>query len=372
MALHAVDDIDDAIDATKAFLFPFEKWTWLKMAFVVFFIGGGGGGLNNVQSFSNFGDFGNGGPGSGGGGGPTGGQFSLSAPLDSVAGLPGDALLQVSEPGVPSDVPTEALAGLGFVIIAVLGLLALLALAYGILSNFMEFVLTQALIDREIHVRRYFSDHVGNGVQLFLFRLALGVVWLGVALAIGAAVFFLALGGEMANVGASSVLALSGLFIVVFAVLAVSYGVVFGFTTVFVVPMMTASDDGVLSGWGRLWGSMKAEPKQYLAYFGLSIVLQIGVGILQAILGIIALIVLLIPFGLLGLGLFLALGGGGTLAWAAVGVVGTLGFLALAVVGALIQVPLTTFLRYYAMLVLGDIDPDLDPIPDVRADVRSA
>ncbi|TQR22367.1 hypothetical protein C9J85_11770 [Haloferax sp. wsp5] len=37
-----------------------------------------------------------------------------------------------------------------------------------------------------------------------------------------------------------------------FAVLAISYGIVFGFTTVFVVPLMTADNGGVLSRWSRL------------------------------------------------------------------------------------------------------------------------
>jgi len=37
----------------------------------------------------------------------------------------------------------------------------------------------------------------------------------------------------------------------------------------------------------------------------------------------------------------------------------------------LIKVPLQAFLRYYAMLVLGDIDESIDPVPAVRADIRS-
>ncbi|MFY4812673.1 DUF7544 domain-containing protein [Haloarcula sp. AONF1] len=367
MALHAVDDIDDAIDATKSFLFPFEKWMWLRMAFVVFFIGGGGVGLNNAQSFSNFGDFG----GNGGPSGPSGpgGDFQLAAPLETVLSLPGDLAMQVSGPGVPSGAPDELLAGAGLLVFAVIGLVILLALAYGILSNFMEFVLTQALIDREIHVRRYFSEHVGDGIRLFLFRLVLGIVWLGVAFVIGVAVFFLTLGGEAANVGASSVLALSGLFIAVFAVLAISYGIVFGFTTVFVVPLMTADNDGVLSGWSRLWGSIKGQPKQYLAYLFFSIVLQIGVGIVGAIFGIIVLIVVGIPVGLAAFALYLV--AQGTVGIVLAGGIGLVGGLVFIVLSALVQVPLTTFLRYYAMLVLGDIDADMDPIPEVRSDIRA-
>ncbi|MFB6223810.1 MAG: hypothetical protein ABEH86_09100 [Haloarcula sp.] len=363
MALHAVDDIDDAIDATKSFLFPFRKRIWLRLAFVVFFIGGGGSGLSNVQSLSNLGDFaGNGGPG-----GP-GSEFQLTAPLETVAALPADVVAQVSEPGVPPGAPEEVLAGAGALVFAVIGLILLLILGYGILSNFMEFVLTQSLIDREIHVRRYFSTHVGNGIQLLLFRVALSIIWLILIVAVVMAIFFLVLGGEAANITASAVFTSMGGIIVGFAFLAVINGIVSGFTTVFVVPLMTADDDGVISGWKRLWGSMTGAPKQYLAYLFFSFILQIGVGIVGAILAIISFIVIGIPFGLVAVVLYLVLQG--TAGLVAAGSIGVLGLLVFTVVGVLIQVPLTTFLRYYAMLVMGDIDADLDPIPEVRSGIR--
>ena len=65
MSLHAIDDIGDAIDATKAFLTPVSVRKWLKLAFVVLFLGGGGGGgFNQVRSLSNL-DQGSTGPDSG-------------------------------------------------------------------------------------------------------------------------------------------------------------------------------------------------------------------------------------------------------------------------------------------------------------------
>jgi hypothetical protein len=42
------------------------------------------------------------------------------------------------------------------------------------------------------------------------------------------------------------------------------------------------------------------------------------------------------------------------------------------VVAALVGMPVQAYLRYYAMLVLGDVDPDLDLIPDQRAAVRES
>ena len=40
MSLYAVENIGDAYEATRAFLFPFSLRRWLKLALVVFFVGG--------------------------------------------------------------------------------------------------------------------------------------------------------------------------------------------------------------------------------------------------------------------------------------------------------------------------------------------
>jgi hypothetical protein len=37
-----------------------------------------------------------------------------------------------------------------------------------------------------------------------------------------------------------------------------------------------------------------------------------------------------------------------------------------------VQVPVHTYLRYYALLVLGDVEPDLDLVPDQRAAIRAS
>ena len=37
MSLYAVDAIDDALSATRSFLWPFDRGRWLRLALVVFF-----------------------------------------------------------------------------------------------------------------------------------------------------------------------------------------------------------------------------------------------------------------------------------------------------------------------------------------------
>jgi len=63
----------------------------------------------------------------------------------------------------------------------------------------------------------------------------------------------------------------------------VLYALVSGLTTVFVVPLMIQTDSGVLAAWRRLWGSIKAAWKQYLAYVVIALLLTVAAGIIASI-----------------------------------------------------------------------------------------
>ncbi|MBV0924208.1 hypothetical protein KTS45_08330 [Halomicroarcula limicola] len=374
MALHAIDDIGDAIDATQSFLFPVERGTWLRLAFVVFFIGGGGGlgAFRILNLLTNFaGESGPTGPTDPTGPMGSGSEFAVTRTLGALPELGGGLAAQVSGPGSEMPGSAEALvAGFGLVLVAAFVFLVFVRLVQGLVSNFAEFVFVQSLVSREVHVRRYFGDHLGDGLQLLAFRVAFDIVTAIVSIVVLGAFFLLALGGQTSDLGGSVVAALSLPIVALVAVGLLVVGTVTGFTNVFVVPLMVSGDDSILDGWQRLLGSIRDRPKQYLAYLLLSVVLGIGVGIVGAVLGAVAFVALGIPFFVVGLVVWFALGQGlaaGILA----GVVGVLFLLLLFVVGLLINVPLVAFLRYYAMLVLGDIDETLDPIPAVREDIRS-
>jgi len=340
MSLHAIDDIGDAIDATKSFLLPFAARTWLKLAVVVFFIGGGGGGLNGLQNAGNF----------GGQDQPTGGGFDQPAFDGSVP--PVDAL------------PAEILA-----VLAVIGVLVLVGFLVGFLSNFMEFVFVESLVEREVHIRRYLRENVGNGLRLFAFRLVVSLVSLTLVVGFLYTIFVTVFGGSLDNITAEALFGVLPLAIVFFVAISLFQGLLTGFTTVFVVPMMLTSDRGLLGSWKRLLGSMRRNLKQYLAYLAFSIVLAIGVGIIGTILGFIAILLLAIPFVLIAAVAWFVLHGT-TLGLAILAVTGVVFGLLLLLITNLIQVPLQAFLRYYAMLVLGDTDEALDPMPEVRSDIR--
>ena len=224
----------------------------------------------------------------------------------------------------------------------------------------MEFVFIESLRSGEVSIRRYWNRRWGQGLRLFGFRLAIGLPFLLLVVGWLALLLVPLLTGNAAPGIAAFVIGIPLIFLA-----ALVYGVIDGFTTAFVVPLMIQNDSGVLAAWGRLWSSVKAEWKEYLAYalvaFGLGIVAAF---LLSIVVGIGAVIVA-IPFAILGGITYLALSFS-TAGLVIIGVLAAVFVVALIVLAALAQVPVLAYLRYYALLVLGDIEPDFDLIPDRR------
>jgi len=330
MALYALDDLDDALDVTRSFLTPVDRTTWVKLAVVALFVGGTG---TNVFSWSF---------GGGGNGGPTPGAGQPTIDLGPQVWL---------------------------LIAGVVGVLLLLGLGFMLVSSIMEFVFVESLRNEAVTIRRYWSRRWRQGLRLFGFRIVIGLLVLA-SVALLAAPFVLPVLG-VAPIGGGMMVAAFLVLLPLFLVLAIVVGLVNGFTTVFVVPVMILEDCGVLAGWRRLWPTITGQWKQYLAYavagFFLSIVGGVAVGILTAL----GALVLLIPFGIL----FVI--GGVTLVFASelagiaiLVVVGIAYALAVIAVAALAQVPVKAYLRYYALLVLGDVDSEFDLVAEQRARVR--
>jgi len=337
MPLYALEDLDDALDATRAFLWPIDRSTWIKLAVVVFFVGGPGANLN---------------------------AFQYNVPADQ------------GPPSGEFPMPPDIGANIWLVIAVVIAAGLLIGLLFLLIGSIMEFVLVESLRQEEVTVRQYWGERWRQGARLFGFRLVIGLLVFGSA-AVVAVLFLLPVvvetgtgPGPSPGPGGLSIIGFLLLLPIVF-VLALVVGLVNGFTTVFVVPIMILEDCGVLAGWRRLWPTITANPWQYLAYAVAGVILNILAGILVAIVVGVAGLVLLIPFGILGaLGFFLLTVaepfGIGLLV-----VVGLLFGLSVLLVIALAQVPVVAYLRYYALLVLGDIESDLDLIPERRAAVRA-
>lgn len=328
MTLYALDDVGDAVDATRDFLLPFDRGTWLRLAIVVFFVGGGGGGV---------GQFGNAVPSNGGAG--TGG-----APSTSLGSLGSTELLIVG---------------------AVVATVVAIALAFAFAGAVMEFVFVESLRRETVRVRDYWRAHWRRGARLFGFRLLLGLATLlFVALVLGVAVAPVLLG--VAPVGVLLVI----LALPIVLVVAFVSAVVGGFTTTFVVPTMLLEERGVVSAWRRFWPVVRAQWKQYAAYAAVVFVLRLGVGLLATAVTVLGALVLAIPLGLLGLLGFALTGPVAPVGWGVVALAVVLFLLGLLAVSLLVAVPIQTALRYYGLFVLGDTDASLDVVPDQRRAVR--
>ena len=331
MSWYAIDNLDDAITATTDFLTPVDWRTWIKLAVVVFFVGGPGGGFNAGQANV-----------------PTSGGREPGGPATGIP--PVEDFLAVVEPWM----------------VAIAAAVGVFLLFLQFVGAVMEFVLLAALRDQRVTIRRSWRAHWRAGARLFGFRIALlviGLAVLGVALAT-VLLPMLGMGSPLGPVlGAVFLIPLGILVLIVLAL-------VMGFTTQFVAPVMLIEGRSVLGAWRRFWPTLRADWKQYAVYVALSVVLSIAAGILTAIAGLIAVLGLLIPFGILGLvayGLFVAAELAGVVFGA---IVLILFVIALVVVFTLIRAPIVTYLRYYALLVLGDSNDAFDLIPDLRRRVR--
>ncbi|WP_435153550.1 DUF7544 domain-containing protein [Haladaptatus sp. DFWS20] len=328
MPWYAVEALDDAIDTTKAFLLPVEIRTWLKLAIIVLFLGG--------TSASP----------------PTaGGNFQFG--------------------GGPPEIPIS-IEIITTLVIAIVAVAILLWMVFTFIGSLMEFAFVESLRSRKVHVRQYLRRYFGPGVRLFGFRL---VVFTLVLLPIVGflLVFVPALLDGSADVAFGSLF----LFLPVVVILALVAGLIDGLTTNFVVPVMILRGGGVFAGWRRFWPTLRNQWKQYGVYVLLRFALSIAAGIVVSIVGGIAGIVLGIPFAIVGIGLYVLAGAPvPTVLASSVPILVAFGLLAVAYMLvllftlAIVRVPIQTYLRYFALLVLGDTNGELDLIPELREEVR--
>jgi hypothetical protein len=326
MSLHAVDELDDAIDVTKGLLFPFDARTWLKLGLVVLFVGGGAGFPSYAFNFA--------GSGGGGDGGNAGGPGLVLAD--------GEILLVIAA-----------------VLTAVLGFFLL----FGAVGAIMEFVFVESLVTGEVQIRRHLGEYWRRGLRLFGFRLAVTLPILLVVLGVIAAFLFPVLLGT----GVELALVLLLAAIPFLLLLAFVVGIVNGFTSAFVVPVMLADDCGVLDGWRTLWPSLTDETVEYIGFAVINYVIRLVSGTAATVvLGVTAL-VLLVPVALVVFGVLAVLSATpGLLVAATFVVVGAVYLAALFAVWAIVLVPVESYHRYHALLVLGDILPGYDLVADRR------
>lgn len=338
--MYAIDNLSDAIDVTRDFLTPFDLWMWVKLAIVVFFIAGMG--FGNPASF--------------------GGDFSSVTEIEDEG-----------EPAEEVDADVEELTGLTEgelvgIVLFVVALVVLLVILFAIVGALMEFVFIESLRSMEVHVRRYSKENLWRALHLLGFRFVVSILF-GIVGIIGVVVIALLTIGTLEELAAVSIgLMIGGILLAIGYYML--YAVVMRLTTEFVAPIMLLEERGILSAWKRFWPTLTGSWKEYLVYVILIAIVQIALGIAVGILALIAGVIVAIPVLILAAIPFFVLGGTpGIVLAAGVGIVGFLVWLLLA---SLFEVPVLAYVRYYALLLLGDTNTDLDLVPDQRARARAA
>jgi len=345
MSLSALESVEDAFDATKRLLWPFARGTWFRLAAIMLFVGAAGG-FNPTSALSFT---------------PTPGDPS-EPPAD---GGPGSG--PEIDPGTltPELTPTLVVFLVGFTLF-----LVAVFLLWGIASGVMEFVFVESLGSEDVRLRSYFVENWWPGVRLFAFRTVVSLLLLG-GLAVALLLVGVLVGGwPVTQWGDGAILAVIFAGIPLGLGAFVTLGLVLGITTTFVVPAMFAEDRGVIAGWRRILGTVRDNWQEYLVYLVVNWVLGVAIGFVTGMLTLLVLIVLGIPALLITVPTILAVGVtpiAGTILLVTWLLAGVLFFVATLV----ITVPFKTFQRYYALLVLGDIDADLDVVPTTRAAVRA-
>ena len=333
--MDAIDNLGDAIDVTRDRLTPVDAGTWVKLAIVIFFVGGATIGGTGVP----FGD--------------TGTTTTETEGVDSLEEFQAEWDAEMGD--------VVAFEELLVAIAVLVAILFVLWLVYAAIGAIMEFVFIESLRAESVHVRRYFNRNVGRGLRLLAFRIGVLLLFF-LPLAVPAAFAV----GTVDSITAP--LAVLGLVYALLALLLVLlYSLLNRFTTVFVTQVMLLEGRGVVSAWKRFWPTLRGNLKEYAAYVVLIWILQFAVNFGYAFLAALVAFAVIVPFAIL-IALLVVVGGAAVYGAVAVGLVGLVCLL-LAVM--LVRVPIDSYFRYYEFLLLGDTNADLDLIPDRRAAARA-
>jgi hypothetical protein len=188
---------------------------------------------------------------------------------------------------------------------AVLGIGLMVLFMY--ISSVMRFILFDSVVTRECRVREGWRRRKHNGLQLFLWQILFTLICLTLIVVLigGPVLYAWGVGWFSDPSGHIVVLVLWGIGVILFFLgLILFFAIIQVMTKDFVVPQMALENIDAFEGWRRLLSQMSAEKLGYAGYIGMKIVLAIGAAIVIGIVTILAIVLLLIPFGGVGVAAF--------------------------------------------------------------------
>ena len=340
MSWNAVDAVDDAVEATRRFLFPFSLVRWAKLALLVLLMGGGVRANVSVP-------------------------FVPDADSATFEGSPMSRGFPPS--GGAEGEPVPILDALDAELLLAAGVAAVILLVVlTVASLALRLVFYDALRTSTVRLWDPFVGRLRQALGLFVFSALLSVaVAVPVVLAVLSGVTTGwtpadRIGTVVAGVpgwGVAVLVPLAALFVVV-AVL------VLRFTNEFVVPVMVLRDDGVLAAWGRFWPTLRGAWTQFLLYVVVHFFLGLGISIAESVallfvggvVVVLAGVVLLIAAGVLG-GLPALIGT--TVGIAVLAAVVVVALAVLLLLSLPVRIVTRTYLIAYEVSTLAGVDPEL-------------
>lgn len=270
MSWYAVDAVDKAISRTRTALFePFDFWKWVKLAIIIFLLGGSGFNYGNPGTNYRIGseDFGNDFPN--------------------------------IEPGMVPDFPS-GISGIGLsymrsiasltIIASLIVFFLLLVLIFSYISSIMEFVFVESLVKNKVHFWDYTRKFMGKGFNLLLIRLALALIFL-VLFALAFLPFIPVFLQRSPDFTLPALIGGMFWFFSVIILLALIAAVINSFLSL-AIPLSIYREIGILSAFRMVYGNFRKSWQEVLVYWFIRFLLGIGIAVFIVIL-----------FGMLILGL---------------------------------------------------------------------
>lgn len=323
MGWYALEEIDEAVEQSKDILLPFNLSTWVKLAVIVVITGQG----MNIPSA------------------PTGtSSDSGTYSGDGISTAPSSMSMDTHEDFLRSITPgmnnLEFITAPSILLILVI-VIVLLGVLWMILGDIFEFIFYQSLMDKRISIRNSFRRHFTKGLQYFGF--SIGLILLSLVLAVILGAVPVAIMSYFTGIGVAAAFIVGSIWLL----LLIPTLVVLVLTHNLVLPYMIRNDQSIIESWKRLYPDLRSEYKETLVYLLTRAGLSIVTGVLVMFTVFILIIVVGLPFLLLGMVLsvlhnFLA-------AFALVG------FIAIFLVSLFsIIIPIQVFMYYHALLVSED------------------
>ena len=317
MTWYALENLDKAMEETKELLLPFDLMTWTKIAIIALFAGG--------ISMPN----------------------APSAPMQS----PGQSdQVYTPDSGVNSGIDTsvtDAFSSMGSmtgmatggamngVMVAVVLFLVLFVGFFMYLSSVFQFIYYQTVLDKEPAITENLKKHAYRGLRYLGFQIGF-MIFIVLTLLIPAAGF-----------AANEVLGILLLIVFWIPVLIIS-SIISGLVHDFALLRMMEAEEGLIEAWRNVWPDIRGEWRQVIAYIFIKFFIGLAIGFATLILAIVIGIVLLIPFGIMGI---LA----AMVHEVLLAVVFGLGLLTFVILMLYLEVPFSTYLYTYITLFYHDL-----------------